>query len=95
MLKTLALTLALGALPALLATDAGAMPLAKGLQSTASDEIILVREGCGPGMQYSNRQRRCVRDTPGAMIRDTLRDATDRCGPGRHYSRRFNRCVRN
>ena len=92
MLKTLALTLALSAIPALMSTHAGAMPLTKGLQSAASDELVLVREGCGPGMQYSNRQRRCVRDTPNAMMRDAVRSD---CGPGRHYSKRFKRCVRN
>ena len=93
MLKTLAFTLALGAASALLVADAGALPLAQAKQTVAGSDITLVREGCGPGRQYSERQRRCVADSPRAMIRDAIR-ARD-CGPGRHYSARFNRCVRN
>jgi hypothetical protein len=106
MLKTLALTLTLAASAALLPSSAGAMPLDQGLKSAAGDEVTLVREGCGPGRQYSNRLRRCVEDSPRAMIRDITRGGDrdrrdvgrgdrDRCGPGRHYSRRFDRCVRN
>ena len=103
MLKTLALTLTLAASAALLPSSAGAMPLDQGLKSAAGDEVTLVREGCGPGRQWSNRLRRCVEDSPRAMIRDAVRGGDreirrgdrDRCGPGRHYSRRFDRCVRN
>jgi hypothetical protein len=99
MLKILAFTVALGAGGALLVADAGALPLAQGKQTVgSSSDITLVREGCGPGRQYSNRLRRCVEDSPGAMIRDAIRDSRDgrdRCGPGRHYSMRFQRCIRN
>ena len=92
MLKTLAFTLALGAASALLVVDASALPLAQAKQAVAGSDITLVREGCGPGRQYSNRLRRCVEDTPEARMRDNMRRA---CGPGWHYSARFNRCIRN
>jgi hypothetical protein len=100
MLKTLTFALVLGAASALPVTVAGAMPVVPGLQ-TATDEVTLVREGCGPGRQYSQRLRRCVEDTPRAKARDLtreirrdLRDLRE-CGPGRHWSRRLQRCVRN
>jgi hypothetical protein len=94
MLKTLALTIALAASPALVSVQASAMPLDKGLQAATTDDVIVVREGCGPGMQYSNRMRRCVRDTPRAAIRDAIRRDMRDCGIGRHYSPRLGRCVR-
>jgi len=92
MLKTLAFALTLGAASVFLAADAGAVPLAQGKQTIGGSDISLVREGCGPGRQYSKRLRRCVEDTPEARMRDNMRRA---CGPGWHYSARFNRCVRN
>jgi hypothetical protein len=97
MLKTLAFALTLGAASALLMADAGAVPLAQGKQSIAGSDITLIREGCGPGRQYSQRLRRCVEDTPRAQMRDAVRDMVRPrgCGPGWHYSARFNRCVRN
>jgi hypothetical protein len=91
MLKTLALTLALGAGAALIATSSNAMPLASGL--SADSGVTLVREGCGPGMQYSERLRRCTRDSARAQMKDAVR--ADRCPPGRHWSHRAERCVRN
>ena len=99
MLKTIALTLALGA-SALLVADAGAAPLSTGkLAIENSSDITLVREGCGPGRQYSERLRRCVEDTPRAQMRDTVRDVVrpivPRCGPGWRYSERRGRCVRD
>lgn len=96
MLKTIALTAALGALAALMPAGAGALPLAQDKAGiAASDTVLLVREGCGRGMQWSERRRRCVPDSAGAQVRDMVRGVTDRCGPGRHYSERRGRCVRN
>ena len=93
MLKTLAFALTLGAASALLVPDAGAVPLAQGKQTIAGSDITLVREGCGPGRQYSNRLRRCVDDSPRAMQRDAERAKA--CGRGWHYSMRYGRCIRN
>ena len=96
MLKTLALTIAIGAASALLATDAGALPLAQDKAGiAASDTVLLVRERCGPGRQWSERRRRCVADNPRAMIRDLTRGDHRRCGRGLHWSDRRERCVRN
>jgi hypothetical protein len=94
MLKTLALTIAIGAGSALLATDAGALPLAQDKAGVAaSDTVLLVRERCGPGRQWSERRRRCVTDTPRGMMRDMTR--RHHCGRGLHWSDRRGRCVRN
>ena len=96
MLKTLALTIAIGAASALFATDAGALPLAQDKAGiAASDTVLLVRERCGPGRQWSERRRRCVTDTPRAMMRDLTRGDRRRCGRGLHWSDRRGRCVRN
>lgn len=57
-----------------------------------SDAVLLVREGCGLGFQYSVRLRRCVASTPGSVVRDIARDV--RCGPGFRFSDRLRRCVR-
>ena len=95
MLKTIAFTVALGAAAALLPAGAGAMPLAQDKAGVAdSDTVLLVREGCGRGMQWSERRRRCVPDSMRAQIRDAVKD-TRRCGPGFHYSERRGRCVRH
>jgi hypothetical protein len=74
----------------------GAMPLAQGKAGIAAqDSVLLVREGCGRGWQWSERRGRCVRDTPRAQMRDVLRETFDRCGPGRHWSNRRQRCIRD
>jgi len=96
MLKTLALTIAIGAGFALFPADAGALPLAQDKAGVAAgDTVLLVREGCGPGLQWSERRRRCVRDNPRAMIRELTRGDRRRCGRGLHWSDRRGRCVRN
>ena len=88
MLKTIALTAAL-ALSAV--AGATAMPFAQDKTAAASDLVIQVREGCGPGMQWSERRKRCVRDSVRAKIRDAVQDS--RCGRGRVWSDRRGRCV--
>ena len=94
MLKTLVLTAALAAATTLIPAGAGAMPLAQDKAAIAgSDTVLLVREGCGPGMQYSERRRRCVPDSARAQMRDGV-NMTGRCGFGYHWSDRRGRCVR-
>jgi hypothetical protein len=102
MLKTIAFAAAMGTVTALMPAGAGAMPLAQDKAGIAtSDTMLLVREGCGRGMQWSNRERRCVPDSTGAQIRDMMRGGDDRrgarerCGPGRRWSERRERCVRD
>ena len=71
-----------------------ALPLAQDKAGVAaSDTVLLVRERCGPGRQWSERRRRCVTDTPRGMMRDMTR--RHHCGRGLHWSDRRGRCVRN
>ena len=94
MLKTLAFTLAMGALSALHVADVGALPLTQAKQTIVHSDTVLVHDGCGPGMRFSRRLRRCVVAGPaGPIIREAIRPG--RCGPGRHWSVRREHCVRN
>jgi hypothetical protein len=61
MRKMLVATAAIVAFSALVALDAGAMPLAPDL-GLASGDTTLVRDGCGRGMRFSERRGRCVPD---------------------------------
>jgi hypothetical protein len=95
MLKTIAFAVAIGAAAALMPAGASAMPLAQDKAGIAgSDTVLLVREGCGRGMQWSERRRRCVPDSMRSQIRDAVRE-TGRCGIGFHWSERRGRCVRH
>lgn len=60
MLKTITTAAAAGALTALLTVGASALPLAPLKQPGAESNLILVRDGCGRGMRYSNSRDRCV-----------------------------------
>ncbi len=76
---------AIGGLVALLAFDAGAMPLAPGHLNFGTSDLTLVRDGCGPGFRFSNGRQRCVPDD-------------DRAGPpvcpaGFRFSEGRGRCV--
>ena len=94
MLKTLAFTLAMGALSALHVADAGALPLAQAKKTIVHSDTVLVRDGCGPGMRFSHRLRRCVvAGQAGPIIREVVRPG--RCGLGFHWSVRRGHCVRN
>lgn len=94
MLKALAFTLAMGTLSALLVADAGALPLTQLKQAIVQSDTVLVRDGCGPGMRFSHRLRRCVvADPAGPIAREAVRPG--RCGLGFHWSVRRGHCVRN
>lgn len=95
MSKTIGLIAAIAAIAVIamsIPSSAGALPFAKAGMAE-NNTVLLVREGCGPGSQYSTRLRRCVVDTPRARARDVVRDA--RCGVGFRFSDRLRRCVRN
>lgn len=64
-IKTLALTAALGALTTLTISDARAMPLAPATSFATDSDVTLVRDGCGRGMRFSNRRQACVPDYNG------------------------------
>jgi hypothetical protein len=91
MLKTLALTAAIGLASVLLAADAGAAPLAQGLQTLDNAEIVLVRDGCGRGMRYSRRAGGCVVDNvpPPRVVAPVV----PACPWGFRWSNRWSRCV--
>ena len=84
----------MGARSALLVADAGALPLAQAEKTIVHSDTVLVCDGCGPGMRFSRRLRRCVVAGPaGPNIREAIRPG--RCGPSRHWSVRRGRCVLN
>jgi hypothetical protein len=62
MRKTFVWAAAIGGLAALLAFDAGAMPLTPGQLNFGTSDLTLVRDGCGPGFRFSNSRQRCVPD---------------------------------
>ena len=101
MLKTIAFAAVLGIMAALIPGGAGALPLAQDKAGIASqDSVLLVREGCGRGMQWSERRRQCVPDSANAQIRDMMRGGEvrggrDRCGRGMRWSERRGYCVRD
>jgi hypothetical protein len=105
MLKTVAFAAVLGIMAALIPGGAGALPLAQDKAGIASeDTVLLVREGCGRGMQWSDRRRQCVPDSANAQIRDMMRGGDvrgrdvrrgDRCGRGMRWSERRGYCVRD
>jgi hypothetical protein len=69
------LAILIGALP--MATDAGAMPLPGASSSLVQSETVLVRDGCGRGMRFSNRRQECVEDFddgPPPRVMDDRRD---------------------
>jgi hypothetical protein len=80
----LVMTAAVGVLSAFVAFDAGAMPFAPLQQGLAADETVLVRDGCGRGMRFSERRGRCVPDED--------RDVRV-CPRGFRWSERRERCV--
>ena len=53
---------AVGALGALVAVEAGAMPLSPVQHGFGSNDLTLVRDGCGRGFRFSERRQRCVPD---------------------------------
>jgi hypothetical protein len=86
MRKLLVLTAAIVGLAALFALDVGAMPLPPGTQGVDSGDITLIRDGCGPGMRFSNSRQTCVPD-------DDFRRGPPGCPPGFRFSEGRGRCV--
>ncbi len=86
MLKTMTLTMAVGAMLALFAVDAKALPLAPTTPKVAESTVTLVRDDCGRGRHFSRSRGHCVSD-------DRVR--RDDCGPGGHFSPSRGHCVPN
>jgi hypothetical protein len=92
----------------LLAGGAVAAPLALGksaaIQSGAeASDVMLVREGCGRGMRWSNSRQACVpigaaapgvAIAPGVVVTSPVVVPRGRvCGPGLRWSNGLGRCV--
>ena len=76
----------IGGLAALLAFDAGAMPLTPpGHLGFGTSDLTLVRDGCGPGFRFSNSRQRCVPDD--------VRGGPPACPAGFRFSEGRGRCV--
>jgi hypothetical protein len=98
MIRPLTITFALVLGLTVTSISAHALPVNQGLEATGIPEVILVREGCGAGFQWNEKQRRCTRDTPNAQARDVRRDIhkslNRECGPGLRFDMQLARCVR-
>ena len=96
MMRTLqALVIAVGAV-FLLAGGADAAPLGLGtstaVQSGAQEgDVILVRDGCGRGMRWSERRQACVESFGGPPPRAVV--VVPNCRPGWRWSNSRQGCV--
>lgn len=87
----LALMFAIAGSFALPAGDASAAPLAfaKGVISQAQDsDLVLIRDGCGRGMRFSNRRQTCVED-----FNSGPRFVEPGCPRGMRFSNSRGHCV--
>lgn len=84
MRRMLVMTAAVGVLSAFGAFGAGAMPFSPVQHGFTVDDTLLVRDGCGRGMRFSERRGRCVPDED--------RDVRV-CPRGFRWSERRERCV--
>jgi hypothetical protein len=71
-------------------SGAGAAPLTAAKSAIASSsvggsDVTLVRDGCGPGMRFSNSRQACVEAGP--------RYVAPGCPPGTRFSERRQACV--
>ncbi len=92
LIKTLAITVAAGALSALVAADAGALTLAP-VKPTVQNDVTQVADGCGRGRRYSRRLGRCVVIGAPLVVPPVVVPPVVGCGPGRRWSPRLRRCV--
>lgn len=91
----LALLAFAAAMTGLSAPDANALPLALAKSADVGQVTVMVRDGCGRGMRFSNSRQTCVeafddrrqfRDEPRRVFRDE-------CGRGQRFSNSRQRCV--
>lgn len=81
--------------------DARALPASGAAHGLVESRTLLVRDGCGRGMRYSNRRDTCVEDFDrdrgfdrGRGFRDApRRNFRDECGRGMRFSNSRQRCV--
>jgi hypothetical protein len=59
-MRSLAFAAAIGAMALLPSGSAGAFPIAPGVGASVESNVLEVRDGCGPGMRWSNGRGMCV-----------------------------------
>ena len=97
MLKLLSLTVAAGAMFALVAGNANALPSAPTAQAAVGSTLTLVRDDCGHGRHYSRSRGHCVRDQNDyrGQYRERHRNQySEDCRRGWRFSQRRGHCVR-
>ena len=86
MLKLLSLTAAFGAICLFAPLGASASPLGLAKGTSIESQLLEVRDGCGRGMRFSNRQQACVEDfdrgPPQERYIEERRVYRDRVDPG-------------
>jgi hypothetical protein len=93
----IAFAVAAAGLSTLAITESAALPLAAAKTAAAVEsDALLVRDGCGRGMRFSNRRQACVEDfNDGPQRFEGGRDfrRVDECGRGMRFSNSRQRCV--
>lgn len=80
----------------IVAQPAAAAPLAPSAALSGDSLITQVRDGCGPGLRFSNSRQMCVEDFGGRRDfrgDDRRGDFRDGCGRGMRFSNNRGRCV--
>ena len=103
-MRPLAYAIAIGSMALLTSSNVGALPRASVESATGVEtNLLLVRDGCGPGMRYSYRRDACVEDfdrgPPPPRYYNDYRAPPPRvfvpppCPPGQRYSNYRQACV--
>jgi hypothetical protein len=101
-MRSLAFAVAVGSMTLLSSGSAGALPVLSGESAASAVEsnLLLVRDGCGRGMRYSNRRGGCVPDDygrgpppPPYYAPPPPRLVIPVCPPGQRFSNRRQACV--
>ena len=105
-MRSLAYAVAIGSMALLTSGSAGALPNAPGESAFGvASNLLLVRDGCGRGMRFSNRMQACVeefdRGPPPPRFSDDFRRPPPPpprvfippCPPGQRYSSYRQACV--
>ncbi len=95
LLALLAFAVAMTGLSGLSAPDANALPLALAKSADVEQMTVMVRDGCGRDMRFSNSRQTCVEEFDDRrQFRDEPRRAfRDECGRGMRFSNSRQGCV--
>jgi hypothetical protein len=102
-MRSLAFAVAISAMALVPSGNAGAFPIAPDAGASVESNVLQVRDGCGPGMRFSNRMGGCVRDFDDGYRRGPPpgyyppppppRYAPPGCPPGMRWSNGRRMCV--